>query len=131
MAEVLALLAGETTTPDEAYATVWEGWVSSATTPDAPKLGLPNRTMLLFTGGVRALRDAPSQAWFGDAGHRAEPHLVWPADRAWLVACDVDEEIEFTLACSELTAARLRDRCGPRAREVGYGAPVPMYRDEP
>ncbi|RMB58715.1 hypothetical protein EAX62_11280 [Tessaracoccus antarcticus] len=26
------------------------------------------------------------------------PHLVWPEDRAWCLACEVDEEIEFAPA---------------------------------
>lgn len=128
MADVLALLATASTTPDEAYAAVWEGWVGGGTMPDAPRLDVLNRMMLLFTGSVTALRHAPSLAWFGDTGHWAEPHLLWPADRAWLVACDVDEEIGFTVGCSRERATRLQQH---GAREVAYGSPVPMYRDEP
>ena len=26
-----------------------------------------------------------------------EPHLVWPEDQAWCLACEVDEEVEFTV----------------------------------
>ena len=56
--------------------------------------------MLLFTGPVKALRDAPALARYGSAaGLAQEPHLVWPEDHAWCVACDVDEEIEFTVGC--------------------------------
>jgi hypothetical protein len=25
---------------------------------------------------------------------------VWPEDQAWCLACEVDEEIEFTVGCS-------------------------------
>jgi hypothetical protein len=73
--------------------------------------------MLLFTGPVEALRDAPALAWYGSAaGVEQEPHLVWPQDQAWCLACEVDEEIEFTVGCSA-------------ARPVRYGEPAPMYRD--
>ncbi len=46
----LATLASCTTTPDRGYAAIWEGWMSGASTPQAPRVEIPNRTMLLFTG---------------------------------------------------------------------------------
>ena len=78
----LATLASCTTTPDRGYAAIWEGWMSRASTPQAPRVEIPNRTMLLFTGPVEALRDAPAVAWYGSAaGIDQAPHLVWPEDQ--------------------------------------------------
>ena len=86
--------------------------------------------MLLFTGAVDVLRDAPALAWYGAAHGYQEPHLVWPKDRAWCLACEVDEEIEFTVGCS-LDAAQALDRALPGAvRRVHYGDPAPLYRDD-
>lgn len=86
--------------------------------------------MLLFTGPVDELRDAPALAWYGSArGVYQEPHLVWPDDRAWCLACEVDEEIEFTVGCS-IEASQALARALPGAvRRAPYGASAPMYRD--
>jgi hypothetical protein len=55
-----------------------------------------------LTGPVEALRDAAALAWYGSAaGIAQEPHLVWPGAQVWCLACEVDEEIEFIVGCSE------------------------------
>jgi hypothetical protein len=125
----LATLAGHTTTPSSGYAAIWEGWTSREPAPRAPRVSIPNREMLLFTGSVDELRDAPALAWYGSAqGIYQEPHLVWPEDRAWCLACEVDEEIEFTVGCS-VDASRALARALPGAvRRVRYGQDSPMYR---
>ncbi len=125
----LATLAGHTTTPDLAHAAVWEGWTNVATPPEAPRLRLRHRTMLLFTGRVLELRDAPSLAWFGLPGEAfQEPHLVWPEDRAWCLACEVDEEIEFSVGCSEDAADALTAALPGAVRRVAYGEETALYR---
>jgi len=53
-----------------------------------PKLRLPHRDYLLFRGGIASALALGSHA-FG----RYEPHspdLVWPDDRTWFIATDVD-----------------------------------------
>ena len=126
----LAILASYTATPASGYAAIWEGWTSGDLAPQAPRVLIPHRPMLLFTGPVGILRDAPALAWYGAAkGCHQEPHLVWPEDRAWCVACEVDEEIEFTVGCS-LDASQALARTLPGAvRRVHYGEPAPPYRD--
>jgi hypothetical protein len=88
--------------------------------------------MLLFTGRVEALRDAPALAWYGSAAGINQgpgPHLVWPEDQAWCLACEVDEEIEFTVGCS-VDASQALARALPGAvRRVHYGEPAPLYRE--
>jgi hypothetical protein len=97
----LATLASYTATPASGYAAIWEGWTGGDPAPQAPRVQIPHRAMLLFTGPVGVLRDAPALAWYGSAqGRYQEPHLVWPEDQAWCLACEVDEEIEFTVGCS-------------------------------
>jgi hypothetical protein len=86
--------------------------------------------MLLFTGPVEALRDAPALAWYGSAaGVGQEPHLVWPEDQAWCLACEVDEEIEFTVGCPCEASQALARALPGAVRRVRYGEPAPMYRD--
>lgn len=125
----LQTLAAFTARPDRAYAAVWEGW-TNAPPPRAPRVLIPNRTMLLFTGPVAELRDAPALAWYGSAdGMYEEPHLVWPADRAWCLACEVDEEVEFTVGCSEDAARALIEALPVPVRRVAYGEPVPLLKN--
>ncbi len=126
---VLATL-GSYTTSTRGYAAVWEGWGGSPA-PRAPRVEIPHRTMLLFTGPIDLLRDAPAIAWYGSAGCVAqEPHLVWPEDQAWCLACEVDEEVEFTVGCSgDASQALTRDLLGT-VRQIRYGAQAPMYRDQ-
>ncbi len=124
----LATLVGHTTTPDIAYAAIWEGWTMGPV-PAAPHVRIPNRTMLLFTGPVAVLRDAPTVMWFGSSDRRQEPHLTWPEDRSWCLACEVDEEIEFTVGCSEVAAQALTAAMPGVVRRVGYGEKAPLYRD--
>ena len=86
--------------------------------------------MLLFTGPVVALREAPALAWYGSAaGIAQEPHLVWPEDQAWCLACEVDEEIEFTVGCSGEASQALTSALPGAVRRVRYGEPPPMYHD--
>lgn len=118
------------TTAAIGYAAIWEGWVSGAPVPQAPRVPIPNRAMLLFTGPVEALRDAPALAWYGSAtGVAQEPHLVWPEDHAWCLACEVDEEIEFTVGCSGEASQASAKALPGAVRRVRYGEPAPLYRD--
>ncbi|WP_166138522.1 hypothetical protein [Nocardioides ochotonae] len=86
--------------------------------------------MLLFTGPVGELRDAPALAWYGSAqGHHQEPNVVWPEDQAWCLACDVDEEIEFTVGCSVDASQDLARALPGAVRQVLYGQEAPLYRE--
>jgi hypothetical protein len=125
----LETLAGHTTTPTVGYAAIWEGWTSGILAPAAPRVNIPNRTMLLFAGRVEVLRDTAALAWQGAGRAYQEPHLVWPADRAWCLACEVDEEIEFTVGCAGDAAQALATAMPGAVRAAEYGEPSPLYRD--
>ena len=125
----LSTLAAWTTTPSDGYAAIWEGWTSRTQAPLAPRLLIPHRSMLVFSGPIALLRDAPELAWYGSTDGYQEPHLVWPEDHAWCVACEVDEEIEFTVGCSVDASVALARALPGAVRQVRYGDPAPMYRD--
>ena len=109
------MLAEHTTTPDECFFALWDGYgdlhgspavgvvtddgaelvVPPAFPPevmDGPRVRLPNRDFLLFAGPL-----ADAGEW-GAAGFApgwpprrlSPPTLVWPADRAWFVASEID-----------------------------------------
>lgn len=121
----LMTLARQTSTPSLAYAAIWEGWGGGEPAPVAPLVHIPNRTMLLFTGPVDVLGDAPARAWRCEGNEYAEPHLVWPEDRAWCLACDVDEEVEFTVGCAGDAARALVEALPGAVRRVQYGDAAP------
>ena len=54
---------------------------------------------------------------------------MWPADRAWCLACEVEEEIEFTVGCTNDAAHALTEAMPGVVRRVAYGDEAPLYRD--
>ena len=54
---------------------------------------------------------------------------MWPEDRAWCLACEVDEEIEFTVGCSDDQLQALAGALPGAVRRVRHGDPAPLYRD--
>ena len=101
---LLELLAAHTSTPQECYFCLWDGWPDPPhSLLQVPKLkiprsdGIPMRAYFLFRGPLPAAVD-----WVGDGAMQGgprvwpagvpgyEPAFVWPADHAWCVANDVD-----------------------------------------
>lgn len=87
LAQACALLASETTTPDDCFFCLWNGWPGAvAPEPGGARVHLPNRDYHLFRGPV------------SDVGRWNLPRtdsippaaFIWPADHAWCIAADVD-----------------------------------------
>jgi hypothetical protein len=115
---VLDVLARHTSTPDDCWFALWEGWgdlsggdaaiayrggeqgptrrrIDPAFPPsvlDGPKLVIPHRAFLLFRGPLSAAGDwGAAPMWPGQPRpHLPPPAFVWPADHAWCVANDID-----------------------------------------
>lgn len=105
--DLLAILARHTATPGDACIGLWEGYGGLELPRGLPLVHLPPggdmRRYMLLRGAVSAgasMMPHPS-------GHA--PDLMWPADRAWLLATDTDIDHAFlggTLACiDEVIAA--------------------------
>lgn len=60
--------------------------------PDWPRIIVPNRAYFLFRGLLSDVRNwSGDEIWAGQTPLRApEPAFVWPVDRAWCIASDVD-----------------------------------------
>lgn len=88
---VLRLLAAFTSTAQECYFCLWEGYSDAPLPPHVqrgPLVELPHRRYALLRG---ALNDI--DAWEADLGGGqpiAPPAFVWPADHRWCLASDVD-----------------------------------------
>ena len=84
-------LASFTATEQECYFCVWEGYSDILLPAEAlhgPLVELEHRRYVLFRG---ALRDVDHwETDFGGGQPVAPPAFVWPADRCWCFAGDVD-----------------------------------------
>lgn len=88
MRVALGVLARFTRTPQDCWFAVWEGWGHVPEVPrDLPRLELPHRRYGLLRGGL-----AEVGTWPDALGTRMTvgPAFVWPADRRWCLASDVD-----------------------------------------
>jgi hypothetical protein len=86
-AALASVLAGVTDTPDEAYFCLWEGLglpVTQALQNRPARVRTPHRAYHLLTGPVTAA------SLLAQSGKWTCVSLWWPADRAWLVATDID-----------------------------------------
>jgi hypothetical protein len=105
------VLAAHTTTPDDCYFCVWEGYAASPTAAP-PQVVVPHRAYWLFRGPL-----ADVGTWDTAAGWprrcrlgQVEAAFAWPADRAWCVAHDVDPHWAGIGGTGALIAALATDR---------------------
>ena len=114
-ATVLELLSGYTSTPDNCYFCLWDGWGCEVIGDDIPIVKIPNRDYWLFRGALTDWDDWGHDVQFDPRGASdADPAFIWPADRAWCVANDVDpdfaviggptEAIELLIAAPRIDA---------------------------
>ena len=114
-----AHLRAATTTPDECRYGIWTGNDGSQI-PDelGPILDWPRglRDHYLYRGPLDAgLTYVDEEWWFG-------PNQIWPADRAWFLAADIDPAFAVVGGTEELIEAILADaeletlRSGPTER---------------
>ena len=117
---VLDVLARHTTTPDDCFFCLWEGWGSAihggdglrianldtgtvtrgpAMAPafdqsvlDGPKVAIPHRNYYLFRGPLTdfGVWGAPDYLPGMPRTDMPNPAFIWPADRSWCLANDVD-----------------------------------------
>ena len=84
----IAVLERFTETPQDCWFAVWEGCSNSLELPSGlPLLELPNRSYGLLRGALSDLAD------WEETVHThldAPPAFVWPSDRRWCFASDVD-----------------------------------------
>ena len=107
------------TPAQESFFALWPGWgwvdgggvfpkPARAAYPaeilDRPRLELPNRTYLLFSG---PLTESPVFVNPYHATRPQSPSLFWPADRSWCVASEIDFDSTIVAGSAELVAAVL------------------------
>lgn len=83
-----------TTTPDDCYFCVWDGYAGSFLDAELARetkhVRLPDREYVLFIGPLATL-----SAWeqlFGRGEAAPAPAFMWPRDRSWCFTSDVDTD---------------------------------------
>ena len=83
---IVLVLRSFTTTPEQCYLLVWEGYGGiEQIYPASEKLVLPHRSYLAYTGSIDSVLELCVQG-----NMLMGPNLWWPEDRAWIVATEID-----------------------------------------
>jgi hypothetical protein len=101
------VLSRTTTTPEDIFVAVWEGWgdVPPERFPGAARLPTLNRGHFLLRGPLTGVLDSISAS--GSDGPVSG--LWWPADRAWFVATEIDFEWTFVAGATSLVDQLIAD----------------------
>lgn len=120
-AGLVEVLGRSTTTPDDVFVAVWEGWgdVPPQRFPGAARLVTPGRGHFLLRGPLTGVLVSVAASGFD----RPAAGLWWPADRAWFVATEIDLEWTFVAGNTELIERLQQD---PRLEvvETAFDAPA-------
>ena len=105
-----AVLGPHTTTPDDCYIGVWEGYGRVDRSWEASlHLRLEARTHLVREGPLSAI-DEVGCTWPDGTFRRDSPSVMWPADRAWFLSNDVDLDSTYIGGSAALVEALVADR---------------------
>ena len=104
-AVLAAVLAGHTTTADQGWFAVWDGYGTLALSgPEPPAFTVPGgRGLLLLTAPVSRAAASLCAPPF-----QQSPNLWWPGDRAWCVGTDIDHMSSYVGGTRQCVADILR-----------------------
>lgn len=125
---LVEILDPYTRRPTPCYFGLWSGWgyinqrpPGSRAAPDAshtPQLALPGRDYILYRGPLSAYTGFGCDDW--GTWDPQSPNLLWPEDRSWFVATDVDLDSTIVAGTTQLIG-RILDRVEIEAWEVATG----------
>ncbi|ORI12948.1 hypothetical protein BJD99_08385 [Rhodococcus sp. 1163] len=120
-------LANHTTTPDNCYFAIWEGW-GGLELVGPVQVPFINREAVLFNGAADDL-----STWVDSRDHTSPdnlpiPAFLWPADQAWCIANDVDSHFA-TIGASSNAIGELLDNTIIDVTEDDPSRPQPWYID--
>ncbi|MBT0567335.1 hypothetical protein [Williamsia sp. CHRR-6] len=128
MAELCAVLADATSTPERCYFAVWSGYHGVTQCISGTRtFRVPNRQYQLYSGSVadaQSWADAPAT---GPTIFLNPPAMVWPADHAWFIACDTDSHWAG-IGADVPVIARLVERADLDIMNASPWDTQPMYR---
>lgn len=83
---VAEILTPYTSTPEDCFFCLWDGWGQDVIGDDLPMVKIPNRDYWLFRGALSDLGDWGSDVKMESYETVQNPAFMWPADRAWWIA---------------------------------------------
>lgn len=108
LATLLGVLTAHTSAPERCYIGLWEGygWLDPGDLAWEAELALDQRTYLVRHGPIH---EASRVGWHWPNGGFSQepPTLIWPVDRAWFVAGDVDLDSTYVGGTAALATALL------------------------
>ena len=101
---VQGVIARETADPGHCWFGIWEGfgYLTDAHLA-APTITAPGRRWHLFRGSLGQLERSFAPGWF----EHQTANLVWPEDRSWCLATEIDGEVTYVAGSTELVSAIL------------------------
>ncbi|MDE0129869.1 MAG: hypothetical protein OXQ86_09930 [Gammaproteobacteria bacterium] len=118
------VLATVTAKPESCWFGIWEGYGHlTESQREAPAISTPARRWHLFRAPLTAI----DQSFFEDGGHWSA-NLVWPVDRSWCVATEIDAEATYVGGSEELVA-RVLANAGLEAERVSPDRRLTSLRD--
>jgi hypothetical protein len=154
---VLDVLARHTTTPDDCFFCLWEGWGSAIrgedglrvanfdtgtatlgpvmapafdqSVLDGPKVSIPHRNYYLFRGPLTDFGDWGAADYLPGMPRTDMPNpaFIWPADRSWCLANDVDPHW-VGIGASTAAIDELLGTAGLDITRANPTEPQPEYR---
>lgn len=101
---LLSLLENETNEPESCWFGIWNGFgITSIEETRAPLFDAPNRSWHLYHGSLQSIDKSFADS---DLFHRPA-NLVWPNDRSWCLATEIDLEASYLGGSSKLISAVL------------------------
>ena len=103
------VLASHTTTPSACLVGVWEGrgWPELRRFQTL-RLQLPERLFIVLEGPIDAVEHL-GWSHFNGSFVREAPSIIWPADRAWFISTDVDQDSTYLGGTIDLVEALVAD----------------------
>ena len=148
-----AILARHTNTPDDCFFGLWDGFGDLYGTPavgflhtgpgqrpdvpafpaeflNGPRVEIPNRSYLLFRGPLsQAGRWGAADLVPGHPRPINSPNLMWPLDRAWFVASEIDVPWTGVAGSAELVEELMADDLLD-TEQVDPASKVPYWRHQ-
>ncbi|WP_307786597.1 hypothetical protein [Rhodococcus sp. KRD197] len=125
LAIAVSHLANYTTTPDNCYFAIWEGW-GGIELVGPVKVPFISREAVLFNGAASDLLGWVDSRDNSSADNLPIPSFIWPADRAWCIANDVDPHFA-TIGASSVAIQGLLGYTSIDITEDDPDSPQPWY----
>ena len=121
---LIGLLQGATDTPDSCWFGLWDGFgFLSEAERAGGSITAPHRRWLLYRGAAGQLADSLHDAWPDQSAN-----LVWPEDRSWCLATEIDGECTLVAGSRELICS-IRDEPSLEVQTVRPEDRLPLLRD--